>query len=41
MTFLKENWLWIFLPVLLFVAAAVALIVLGDSESLGNPEYNL
>ncbi len=41
MNFLKENWAWIVVPILLFVAAVVALIVLGDSDPLGNHEYNL
>lgn len=41
MKFLKENWVWIVVPILLFVAAVVALIVLGDSDPLGNHEYNL
>ncbi|MFT6111103.1 MAG: ABC-type dipeptide/oligopeptide/nickel transport system permease subunit [Planctomycetota bacterium] len=41
MKFLKENWVWIVVPILLFVAAVVALIVLGDSDPLGNHGYNL
>ncbi len=41
MDFLKENWAWILIPVLLFVAAVVVLIVLGDAEPAIKNEYNL
>ena len=41
MDFLKENWAWILVPVLLFIAAIVALFVLGDADPAGSHEYNL
>ena len=41
MDFLKENWAWILVPILLFLTAVVVLIVLGDSDPLGAHEYSL
>ena len=33
MKFLKENWAWIVVPILLFAAAVIAIVVLGKDPS--------
>lgn len=40
MNFLKENWAWIVVPILLFAAVVVAIIVMG-SDPLQDHGYNL
>lgn len=40
MKFLKENWAWIVVPIVVFAAVVVALVVLGKDPSDAHV-YNL
>ncbi len=40
MNFLKENWAWIVVPILLFAAVVIAIMVMG-SDPLDQHQYNL
>ncbi len=39
MQFLKENWVWILAPVVLFAAVAAFLVFSGDSSAVGDGVY--
>lgn len=40
MNFLKENWAWIVVPILLFAAIVIATVLMG-SDPLDAHGYNL
>lgn len=39
MQFLKENWLWILAPIVLFAAVAAFLVFSGDGAPVGDGAY--
>ena len=39
MKFLKENWVWILAPVVLFAAVAAFLAFSGDGSAMGDGGY--
>ena len=41
MQFLKENWIWILAPVVLFCAVAAFLYLSGGGSSSGDGVYNV
>ena len=36
--FFKENWLYILLPIVLVLAAVIALVVFGEKADPGTPQ---
>lgn len=40
MQFLKENWVWILAPVVLFAAVAAFLVFSGDGSTYLDGAYN-
>ncbi len=41
MKFLRENWAWIVVPIVLFAVVVLGVVLFGSGESLDPHGYNL